>query len=659
MASQVQLTNTFNEFRQAYNDAANDISTLQSSNTAIFSAVNGANSLIAGVQTGNTALYNGTAEIYTKSTQVADLTTTGSRVVFGTAPVSGSGAVLDDDDGFIYHSGNNSAELSGAITTGGNATVGGALDVGSTSQFDGNATFGTNQAIIVASNGTFLSSTGNIELNNTSSSVNAYHIHATLHVAAGGNIENWASGKGTDPEQHRIGGIGTVDGPIDMVIVNESDQPNAYAEFIAVNDTGDIENGWISMGINSSNYGEAEYGVTKNDDGYILYQPPSGTSANGDLVIGTGSNGTKNRILFSANGFDDPANNTQMTIVPGERVVIQINTESANTSSGALVVQGGLGLTGNLNVGGNVAITGTITLGGGGNTVTTDSLAVENPIIFVGQNNAADTFDLGFVGVYNDGAEKYTGIVRDASENGMYKLFANSSILPANTVDFTDGGIQYGSVMVGEARIVNPTASSSNVTGALVVTGGVGISGEVHTSGLIRATNDTPSTSTSSGAITVAGGVGVAGNTHIGGDLVVAGAATFTGGLRAQELIEDVIDSSASTNQITMDYTAGNIFYETQSLSADFWPKLTNIPTDNGRATTISLFVPQGATARRPAANTIQVNGTNVAISWVGGNTGVTVTASKLDIFNFTVLRRSNTFTVIGTLSGNTSVFSI
>lgn len=213
--------------------------------------------------------------------------------------------------------------------------------------------------------------------------------------------------------------------------------------------------------------------------------------------------------------------------------------------------------------------------------------------------------------------------------------------------------------MVGEAQVVNPTTSTSTTTGALVVTGGVGIAENAYVGGLIRSTDTTASTSTSTGAITVAGGVGVAGNTHIGGDLVVSGAATFTGGLRAQELIEDVIDSSATTNQVVMDYTAGNIFYETQTLSADFWPQLTNIPTDNGRATTISLFVNQGATARRPAANTIQVNGTNVAISWVGGNTGVTVTASKLDIFNFTVLRRSDTFTVIGTLSGNTSVFSI
>jgi hypothetical protein len=256
-------------------------------------------------------------------------------------------------------------------------------------------------------------------------------------------------------------------------------------------------------------------------------------------VIGTGGNGTKNRILFSAEGFDDPANNTQMTINPGESVLIQINTESANSSTGALVVQGGIGLTGNLNVGGNVAITGTITLGGGGNTVSTSSLTVDSPIILVGQNNAADTFDLGFVGEYTDGVEKYSGFVRDASDGGTYKLFANTDILPANTVDFTDVNLVYSGVQVGSARIVDATASSSNTTGALIVTGGVGISGEIHTSGLVRATNDTASTSTSSGALVVSGGVGVAGNTHIGTDLIVGGTANITGAIISSGAISD------------------------------------------------------------------------------------------------------------------------
>ena len=38
----------------------------------------------------------------------------------------------------------------------------------------------------------------------------------------------------------------------------------------------------------------------------------------------------------------------------------------------------------------------------------------------------------------------------------------------------------------------------------------------------------------------------------------------------------------------------------------------------------------------------------------VGGNTSVIPTPSKTDIFNFTILRRSSTFTVSGTMTANT-----
>jgi len=81
---------------------------------------------------------------------------------------------------------------------------------------------------------------------------------------------------------------------------------------------------------------------------------------------------------------------------------------------------------------------------------------------------------------------------------------------------------------------------------------------------------------------------------------------------------------------------------------------LTNVPTTNGRITTVSLILPQGATARRPSSNAISINGTSTLVNWVGGNTAITPTASKTDIFNFTILRRSNTFTVAGTLTANT-----
>jgi len=399
------------------------------------------------------------------------------------------------------------------------------------------------------------------------------------------------------------------------------------------------------MGINSSNYAAAQYGVTKADDGYLLYQAPEGTVHSGDLVIGTGGNGTGNKILFSANGFDDPANNTQMTIDPGLRVLISIPTQSSNTSTGALVVNGGIGLSGNLNVGGNVAITGTITLGGGGNTVSTSSLTVDSPIIFVGQNNAADTFDLGFVGEYTDGVEKYAGFVRDASDNGTFKVFANTAILPANTVDFTDPNLTYGTVQVGQAKIVSTTASSSNTTGALIVTGGVGVSGDIYGSGLIRATNDTASTSTSTGAIVVSGGVGVAGNTHIGGELVVADARIT--GLLTTESVAEVTSNITGNGVTTFNYESGTVFAVTPT--ANFTPNFTNVPTTVSRVHAMTLIITQGSP--KYDISGVQIAGVAQTIKYAGGITP-TFTANKTEIVVFTLIRTSaGAWTVLGQLS--------
>jgi hypothetical protein len=308
--------------------------------------------------------------------------------------------------------------------------------------------------------------------------VDANHIHGEWHVGAGGDLEAWATAKGDDSDTHKVFGITTVDAPVDMLIVNQSEGANAYAEFIAIHATGNTADGWVSFGVNSTNYDQGAFSITKADDAYLLYSAPIETVESGDLVIGTSGNGSGNKIIFSANGFDDPANNTQMTITPAQSVSIAINTQSSNTTTGALVVNGGIGLRGNLNVGGNVAITGTITLGGGGNTVSTSSLSVDNPLIFLGANNAADVLDLGVIGEFTATGTKYAGLVRDASDSGKFKLFSGISNRPSNTVNFT--GATYSTMYLGAVEAVGGTASTSNTTGTIIVTGGVGVAGRVH-----------------------------------------------------------------------------------------------------------------------------------------------------------------------------------
>jgi hypothetical protein len=64
-------------------------------------------------------------------------------------------------------------------------------------------------------------------------------------------------------------------------------------------------------------------------------------------------------------------------------------------------------------------------------------MKVEDSLIQLAANNAADAVDIGFFGQYNDGTTKYTALFRDASDSGKYKLLTGGTTIPsaANSVD--------------------------------------------------------------------------------------------------------------------------------------------------------------------------------------------------------------------------------
>lgn len=145
----------------------------------------------------------------------------------------------------------------------------------------------------------------------------------------------------------------------------------------------------------------------------------------------------------------------------------------------------------------------------------------------------------------------------------------------------------------------------------------------------------------------------ITGSPTFSGNVSFTGTPTFTGGIRVQEMFEDVIDASIVSNNASLNYTDGNIFYvDASSAPANFVANIASAPTDNGRIFTLNLIINQGATGRFP--NTCVINGSSVQIKWPGGNAPTpTSGAGKLDLFNFTVLRRANTYTVFGTSNLN------
>ena len=109
--------------------------------------------------------------------------------------------------------------------------------------------------------------------------------------------------------------------------------------------------------------------------------------------------------------------------------------------------------------------------------------------------------------------------------------------------------------VTGPVSISDSTASTSTSTGALLITGGLGITGQITNGGGILITNTTASTTPATGALRVAGGAGITGNLNVGGNVGVTGTLTIgqtatVGNLTTSGKIITT-NSTASTNPTT------------------------------------------------------------------------------------------------------------
>jgi len=420
---------------------------------------------------------------------------------------------------------------------------------------------------------------------------------------------------------------------------------NSSTDFIAYADISDDDTGWIDMGITSSNFNDPSFTITGAHDGYVFVEAPANTAGKGNLILATGGNGTQNKIIFAAGGL--LSDKTQMVITPNTSVAINIATNSTSATTGALTVAGGLGVGGNVYINGNTNIVGTITVGGGA--FQSNNLTVSDPIVFMGNTNTGDTFDLGFAGKFNDGAVKYAGLLRDASDSGKFKLFTNLTAAPSSTANFAAAAsaslVVAGVEASGNVVITSNVASANTTSGSLIITGGAGISNNVFVGGNISV----------AGNATVTTNLTVTGNTTLSTDLAVTGNTTLTGGLTvsgalvAAEMSEIATSGTISTNVLTLDWTATNISY-VSSPSANFTINVTNAPTTNDRALSVTVIVTQGATPYIPSA--LQIAGSAQTIKW-GGGSAPSGTASKIDIFSFVLLRTGSAWTVFGSSSLN------
>ena len=475
-------------------------------------------------------------------------------------------------------------------------------------------------------------------------------------------------------------------------------------------DNGDDAEGWVGMGIAGSQFNDATYGITAPGDGYIFANTKPGNGRNGNLVIATGDAGDQNKLVFAAGGF--ASGDTQMSITPAStgvnaNVHIETPTESVSPTTGALTVVGGVGISGDINVLGDMSIVGNFSFGGG--QTSAENLAVTNPLVFVGDQNNADTQDLGLVGEYSSPVTISTATVNNKALTSNVATLTTAAAhnflvgdrITVAGVDATFNGT-YAITAVPSSTTFSYAKTSANVTSAAVSpTGTADAVTRRKFAGVVRDASDTklkffqdattkPSstinfseaglsyadikvddieanvitatgngsfggTLTSTGLINANGGLTVASGQTLtsSGTLTVTGGATFSGTTDVQELRETVVDVTLSSNVGTLDWTAGNIYYIATAPTGNMTFNATNVPSDASRVMTINVFVTQGSTGYIPTL--FQIGGASQTIRWAGGSAPTpTSSAGKIDVFSFTMQRTSGgVWIVYGTASTN------
>ena len=152
------------------------------------------------------------------------------------------------------------------------------------------------------------------------------------------------------------------------------------------------------------------------------------------------------------------------------------------------------------------------------------------------------------------------------------------------------------------------TASTSTTTGALRVSGGVGITGNTYIGGQVTSngnvviTSGTATTSTSTGALQVTGGVGIGGGLYVGNKIVVTGnvlpSANVTYNLGSDTsrwkdlylsggtIYLNTASISASSGKVTITNDSGGSFSVTGSASGQSTGTFGNLVANSGVAST-------------------------------------------------------------------------
>lgn len=318
------------------------------------------------------------------------------------------------------------ASLTGALTVGTNATIQGNLTVQGNINYTGTVT----QNNITTTNGVFNGDT--------------YGFGAIYAGVTGGVVL----------DNTIVTMIGNKNDLTQVNLQNKNIGAQSTAEYVATSSNGGQTYGFIDMGIANSAWDGTQanslaYAVGPND-GYLYVQGSDGANSlnGGNLIIGTGTSGQV--IKFNVGGLATTSGNGTQYIAA---VINAKNTTASSTTTGTLVVTGGIGASGAVYAA-SATTTGNIAVNGG--SITT-SQTTANIV-----NTTATTVNIAGAGTtVSIGASSGTTTVNNnLVVTGTFTVNGTTETINSTTVTVDDKNIELGSV----ATPTDTTADGGGIT---------------------------------------------------------------------------------------------------------------------------------------------------------------------------------------------------
>ena len=526
-------------------------------------------------------------------------------IIGNTTPANATFALLKSTGNIVAGSGVNATNYTtGALVVPGGGGVGitGDLWVQGPSTFAGNITAGNIQLsgnINVPVGGTF-SNTG-VFFGNAGgigalyAGTSTYTALPTTVLQLSGNVNTYAQ----------------------VNFQNTNSGTKASTDLVLTADNGNDTDGYVDLGINSSTYADANFPGFYPNDGYLIHHSALST---GNLVIFSHTEGSA--IKLHVGDYGDA--NVKVTVTNNG---LRVNTATASTSttSGALIVNGGVGVAGTVNTT-NLKTANAVILGGyidstpiGPNTASTGNFTTANATSFTGYNATITT-----VNSTTGNITTLTSTTVNAGTTTTATLnttTGNASTLVAT--NFSSGNSRITGGYIDSTPIGPNTASTGNFT----TVNATAFTGYTVTAATVNSTSGNITTLTSP---TINGGVATIATLN-------TTSANITGGV-ATTLV--VTNFSSGNAQISGGYADGFTLGGNTAASAKVTTLVAsgNIVADSGTASTSNV------------TGALVVSGTGGL--GVGGNLnvgfGAAFNTSKTATYDFTVKGKTDNTLIWG-----------